>query len=103
KLEQELKTNPYKALCNISGIGFKKADNIILNTPKEVLNVQYDIKNSKQRMSSCIEYVLKQSESEGHTRMDVRELRKQCLDLVPESIEYFVDSIKEDDNLYLDK
>lgn len=98
-----MRKNPYKSLCKISGVGFKKADNIILSMPKKVLCVDYDIKSSRQRMKSCMQYILEQNEKDGHTKMDIIKFRNECLKLTPECINYFVDIIKEDSSFYLEK
>lgn len=103
KLEEELRDDPYKSLCGVSGIGFKKADNIILNIPKAVLDIDYDIKTSRQRMKSCMLYVLEQNEKQGHTKLDIRAFRNSCLELTEECIDHFVDIVKEDDDFYFDK
>jgi exodeoxyribonuclease V alpha subunit len=101
KLEEALQKDPYKALCGISGIGFKKADNIILSLPRNLLNVNYDMRTSAQRMKSCILHILEDNESDGNTRMDIRELRKECMQLAPECVHHFVDVIKNSNSIYL--
>ncbi len=103
KLEQELRDNPYKSLCSISGVGFKTADNIILSIPQEVLQVDYNIRKSKQRMKACIMYVLEDNESDGNTKIGIKKLRDKCSELTPECINHFIDIIKEDADVYLDK
>lgn len=102
KLEEELITNPYESLCSISGIGFKKADNIMASLPRELLAIDYDIKSSKQRMAACMMYVLLENENEGNTKMGIMEFRKKCIDLTPECINHFVDIVKNDSNIYFD-
>lgn len=103
KIEYELKTNPYRSLCNISGIGFKKADNIILNLPKDLVGFEFDIKTSKERMLSCVDYLLLENEKDGHTKINIVDLRNQCIDLTPECIEHFVNVVKDEDDFYLDR
>lgn len=100
RLEQALKDDPYKSLCKISGIGFKKADGIILTIPSDVLGLRADIKTSKQRMLSAMHYILEENEKDGHTKMSILDFRKECLELTPQAIEHFVDIIKEDKHFY---
>ena len=102
KLEEELRKDPYKSLCSISGIGFKTADSIILNLPKDVLDIGDDIRSSRQRMESCMEYILEQNEKDGHTKMNIGEFRNGCVELAPEGIKHFVDIIQNSGNMYLD-
>lgn len=47
-------------------------------------------------------YLLEENENEGHTKMNLADLRQQCLKIVPPCIEHFVDVIK-DENIYYNK
>lgn len=100
KLEEELITNPYESLCSISGIGFKKADSIVLSLPKKLLQIDSDIKSSRQRMTACMMFALLENENEGNTKMDIIDFRKKCIELTPECINHFVDIIKNDLNIH---
>ena len=103
KLKEKLKSQPYTALTRISRIGFKTADSIILQLQKEnIIDFGCDIKNSPDRCLSCMLYLLEENENEGHTNMNLADLRQQCLKLVPSCAEHFVDVIK-DDNIYYNK
>lgn len=104
RIKKEIQNNPYKALCNISRIGFKTADEIILAI--EHLNdfkfQETNLINSKQRMRACLEFLLSENESSGHTKISIMELRKRCKELTPQCIKYFVDVIKEtNSNIYV--
>lgn len=103
KVEQELNKNPYKSLCNISGIGFIKADTIIQRLPCELVGKKEDILKSKQRMKACIEYTLAENEKNGNTKMNIINLRKQCIEMTPECINHFVEIIKDDTSIFLHK
>ena len=102
-LRQKLKENPYSCLIKLDGIGFKTADSISLELEKEkIVEFGYDLKLSKERcLAACI-YLLKENEVNGNTRMDLRELRKQIMKLVPACANKFVDALK-DDSIYYDK
>ena len=103
KLKEKLKTNPYTTLTQISQIGFKKADSIILQLQKEnIIDFGYDVKTSPDRCLSCILYLLEENENEGHTNMNLADLRQQCLKTVAACADHFVDVIK-DDNIYYNK
>lgn len=104
KLKEKLRTEPYTSLTRISGIGFKKADDIILSLQKEkVIDFEcQDIRTSPDRCLSCMMYLLDENESNGNTRMSLPELRLQCLKTVPECADHFVDMVK-DDAIYYSK
>ena len=103
KLKEKLKEHPYTTLTRISRIGFKTADSIVLQLQKEnVIDFGYDVKTSPDRCLSCILYLLEENENEGHTKMNLADLRQQCLRIVPSCAEHFVDVVK-DDNIYYNK
>lgn len=102
-LKEKLKTNPYTTLTRISRIGFKTADSIILQLQKEnIIDFGYDIKTSPDRCLSCMLHLLEENENDGHTKMNLADLRQQCLKLVPACAEHFVDVVK-DENIYYNK
>lgn len=103
RLKEKLKSNPYTTLTRISRIGFKTADSIILQLQKEnIIEFGYDVKTSPDRCLSCMLYLLEENENEGHTNMNLADLRQQCLKMVPSCVEHFVDVIK-DNNIYYNK
>ena len=102
-LKKKLKIEPYSSLTRVSGIGFKKADAIVLQLQKEnVIDFGYDVRTSADRCLSCMLYLLEENENSGHTLMNLQDLRSQCLKLTPECVDHFVDAIK-DDNIYYTK
>jgi exodeoxyribonuclease V alpha subunit len=103
KLKEKLKEQPYTTLTRISRIGFKTADSIILQLQKEnIIDFGFDIKTSPDRCLSCMLYLLEENENDGHTKMNLADLRQQCLKAVPACAGHFVDVIK-DDNIYYNK
>ena len=103
KLKEKLKEHPYTTLTRISRIGFKTADSIVLQLQKEnIIDFGYDIKTSPDRCLSCMLYILEENENDGHTKMNLADLRQQCLKIVPSCAGHFVDVIK-DDNIYYNK
>ena len=102
-LKDKLKREPYTTLTRISRIGFKTADSIVLQLQKEnIIDFGFDVKTSPDRCLSCMLYILEENENEGHTKMNLADLRQQCLKIVPACAEHFVDVIK-DDNIYYNK
>ena len=102
-LRIKLKEDPYACLTRISGIGFKTADNIALELEKEkIIDFGYDLRKSKQRCLAACVYLLEKNETEGNTRLDIRELRQQILKLTPACADKFVDALK-DASIYYDK
>ena len=104
KLKEKLRTEPYTSLTRISGIGFKKADDIVLSLQKEkVIDFECkDIRTSPDRCLSCMLYLLEENENNGNTRMSLPELRLQCLKIVPECADHFVNVVK-DEAIYYSK
>jgi exodeoxyribonuclease V alpha subunit len=103
KLKEKLKAKPYTTLTRVSRIGFKTADSIVLQLQKEnIIDFGFDIKTSPDRCLSCMLYLLEENENEGHTKMNLADLRQQCLKMVPSCAEHFVDVIK-DENIYYNK
>ena len=103
-LRKRLKAEPYTTLTRISGIGFKKADAIVIQLQKEnIIDFECeDIKTSKDRCLSCMLYLLEENEVNGNTLMNLQDLRSQCLKLAPECVDHFVEAIK-NDNIYYTK
>jgi exodeoxyribonuclease V alpha subunit len=103
-VKKQIQLNPYKCLCNLSRIGFKSADKILLELDRESKNKEdcqfsfaEDLLTSKQRMKACINFILEENESKGNTRISIQDLRKESNVLTPECINHFVDIIKEND------
>ncbi len=103
RLKVKLKSEPYTTLTRISGIGFKTADSIVLELQNgNVIDFGYDVKTSADRCLSCMLYLLEENENNGHTKMNLADLRRQCLLTVSEAAEHFVDAIK-NDSIYYNK
>lgn len=100
-LKEKLKTEPYTTLTRISGIGFKTADSIIIELQKEnIINFGYDVKTSIDRCLSCLLHLLSENENDGHTKMNLADLRKACMQLVPACSHHFVEAVKSDSIYY---
>ena len=112
-IRSKLKNDPYKCLCGLARVGFKTADGILLELDKEskeninqgkkpIIEFDFELKTSEQRCLSCALYLLEENENDGHTRMEITELRKQCVKLVPSCSHHFVPALKHE-NIYYDK
>lgn len=108
---EKLNDSPYRCLCNISGIGFKSADAILLQLEKLSKN-ELDSKfkfsenliTSYQRMAACIDFILTENEQNGNTRMPIKDLRQRCHELTPECISKFVEVMKMNkETIYVDE
>lgn len=89
-LKSALVDAPYTTLTAVNGIGFKKADDMVIVMQDEgILDFEYDIKTSQDRCHACIMYVLGENENEGNTKMDISKLLSAVKDLTPECIDTF--------------
>ncbi len=114
KIKQEIQREPYHCLYSLSNIGFKTADSIILETDKESkkqkrkgenppIYFNFNIKESIQRATAAIEYLLNENENNGHTRITIIEIKNLFDELVPECSDKFVEVIKNIDKFFIDK
>lgn len=102
-LKIKLKTKPYTTLTRISGIGFKKADAIVIQLQKEnKIDFGYDVKTSSDRCLACVLYLLGENENEGNTKANLVDIRSEVIKLTPECAEHFVEAIR-DRNIYYNK
>lgn len=100
-LKYKLKLEPYTTLTRVSGIGFKKADAIVLELQKEnIIDFGCDIKTSSDRCLSFVLYSLEENENNGNTKANLIDIRSKCIKEVPECANCFVDIIKDDDIYY---
>lgn len=100
-LKKKLKSEPYSSLTRVSGIGFKKADAIVLQLQKEnVIDFGYDVRTSADRCLSCVLYLLEENENSGHTKANLADIRSQVIKLTPECVDHFVDIVKDDSIFY---
>ena len=110
EFNRKLRQDPYKCLCGIAGVGFKKADSILLkletiskeqikNNEEPIIEFRNDLKTSKERCLSCVIFFLKENENEGHTKMNLADLRKKIIETVNECSSHFTDAIK-DEKIY---
>lgn len=111
KLKEKLAQDPYKCLCGLAGVGFKTADGILLDMEKAskaniekgkkpIIEFQSDLRTSPERCLSCLLYMLKENENNGHTKMNLADLRAEMMKLVPACANHFVTAVKADEIHY---
>lgn len=102
-LKEKLRLEPYTSLTRISGVGFKKADSMIMKLQDEgIVDFGRDIKTSPDRCLACIRYLLEENEKKGNTKANVANIHNQCLKLVPECVDLFSVAI-DSDSIYYDE
>ena len=104
-----LKQHPYKCLCNLSRVGFKTADSILLKLEEnskdneDGFKFNFELKESKERLKACLDFIMQENEANGNTKMKIEDARKECGKLVPECVGLFVELIKsESDTIHVD-
>lgn len=111
KLKEKLAQNPYKCLCGLAGVGFKTADGILLDMEKAskaniekgkkpIIEFKSDLRTSPERCLSCLLYMLEENENNGHTKMNLADLRAEMMKLVPACANHFVTAVKADEIHY---
>lgn len=102
---QKLSEDPYRCLCEISRIGFKRADELLLKAEEyfsskgkkaPIKFYEEDLRYSEGRCKACIDYLLQKNEDDGSSRMKISSLKKAVIDLIPECADYFQVSIEDD-------
>ena len=104
-LKQKLQSRPYTCLTALAGVGFKTADTLLLDLEAlskknvdegkpPIIEFDGDLRSSYQRCLSCVIYLLQENENEGHTKMNLVDLREAVLKLVPACSDHFVEVIK---------
>lgn len=74
-LKINLREKPYEILTKLDHVGFKKADQMILKmNPK--------LKESEQRITACIDYMLTMNEINGNTYESLRDLYSKVFDCI---------------------
>lgn len=110
-IKKKLREDPYKCLCGLARVGFKTADSLLLELERvskenvkkgkePIIEFESDLKTSTHRCLSCMLYLLEENENDGHTLMNITDLRSQCLKLVPACAEHFVECIKHESIFY---
>lgn len=110
-IKKNLREDPYKCLCGLARVGFQTADSLLLELEKlsrenvkngkpAIIEFESDLKTSKNRCLSCMLYLLEKNEEDGHTLINITELRNQCVKLVPACANHFVECMKHESIYY---
>lgn len=110
-LREHLQKDAYKSLCSIGGIGFKKADAILLeieqiskdnikNNKSPIIDFKEDLKTSSQRCKACLINLLEENENNGHTQMNLADLRSKCMTTTKECADKFTDVLLDKEFYY---
>jgi exodeoxyribonuclease V alpha subunit len=67
-----------------------------------IIDFPFDLQTSSQRCLACTLYLLEENENNGHTKMDIIELKHQVERLVPACSNFYGEIIK-DDSIYFNK
>lgn len=114
KIKENLHNNPYECLCKLGGVGFQTADELLLAVDKKskenklkgkkpIIDFQFDLLTSVQRMKACALYILDKNETNGNTHMSIKAFQKECINYAPEAKHTLVDVIKDSNEMYFDK
>lgn len=113
KIKDELSKNPYRCLCGLSRIGFKKADAIILdledNMNKAISRGEdapiafiEDLRSSPFRLMSAVIFILDENaKNKGNTKMNITELKNIVSALTPECMHHFINVCKDNEEFIL--
>lgn len=107
KIKEALKAHPYTTLYNLDGIGFIKADAILLQLEEQTNKIlengeiprfqfEYSLRNSTDRCLACMEYFLEQNENDGNTKMTIENLKGKVIAYAHEASIYFNNLLKEE-------
>lgn len=114
KIRESLHTDPYSCLCKLGGVGFQTADDLLLridkvskenmkNGKKPILNFNFDLLTSFQRMKACALYVLDENENSGNTYMSVKSFMKDCFSYAEEAKSQLGSVINSCEEIYFNK
>lgn len=95
-IRAQMNRNAYNALVSVAGIGFKIAD-------EKILNKLPHFRTSNYRLTEAILYILSQNETSGHTYMLRDDLYSKCKEIVPECMEMFALALEKSERIYIDK
>jgi exodeoxyribonuclease V alpha subunit len=114
-VKRKLKTEGYRCLMNLSRIGFKRADDIMINIYRSCLEklsedkvppimFDYNLIESPQRCEAVVRHILETNENnDGNTKMKISAVLNDCEQLTPECKQHFNTVINYQDMFYHDE
>lgn len=112
KIKEVLREQPYSGLCKLEGVGFRKADEILLKIEEESNAIKArgeepkfefkgPLKFSEDRCLACMQYYLDENEQEGNTKMKIEDLKAKVYTYAKETSIFF-DKLLEHDAFFVD-
>lgn len=112
KIKEVLREQPYSGLCKLDGVGFRKADEILLKIEEESEAIKArgeepkfefkgPLKFSEDRCLACMQYYLDENEQEGNTKMKIEDLKAKVYTYAKETSIFF-DKLLENDIFNVD-
>lgn len=103
--KSKLQADPYRCLCNLAGVGFRTADDLLLKMEKAsiediksgkqpVIQFDCDLRTSLQRCRACLQYLIEQNELSGHTKMQASDLRVECMKMASKCAHHFFEALQ---------
>ena len=113
KIKEVLREQPYSGLCQLEGVGFRKADDILLNIEKESNAIRSQgkeprfefkgpLKFSEDRCLACMQYYLDENEQDGNTKMKIEDLKAKVYTYAKETSIFF-EKLLDNNNFFVDK
>lgn len=107
KIKEALQLQPYNTLYALDGIGFVRADSILLQIEEETerlieqgqiprFRFEHSLKSSVDRCLACMSYFLEQNESDGNTKMFIEDLKGKVVAYASEASMYFNSLLQEE-------
>ena len=112
KIKEVLREQPYSGLCKLEGVGFRKADEILLKIEEESNAIKArgeepkfefkgPLKFSEDRCLACMQYYLDENEQDGNTKMKIEDLKAKVYTYAKETSIFF-DKLLEHDAFFVD-
>lgn len=113
KIKEVLRNYPYSGLCKLEGIGFRKADEILLTIEEETNAIKNKgeeprfefkgpLKFSEDRCLACMQYYLDMNEQDGNTKMKIEDLKAKVYTYAKETSIFF-DKLLNHETFYVDR
>jgi exodeoxyribonuclease V alpha subunit len=113
KIKEVLREQPYSGLCKLEGVGFRKADEILLSIEEESNAIKSrgeeprfefkgPLKFSEDRCLACMQYYLDENEQDGNTKMKIEDLKAKVYTYAKETSIFF-DKLLDNDIFFVDK
>lgn len=114
RIKEKIREEPYECLCKLGGVGFKKADALLLMLDKDskkcketgekpALFFSFDLVSSYQRAKACVDFLLRENEADGNTYMNIGDLKKKFDVLVPQAKTNLAAILKSDNDIIFDR